>query len=125
MELICDDILSKKCHINLCPIPSIYRVTFVFGFFLNFSFNVDYKLQHLNAFIVKNKLISVDMFVCISVLQRLQHIFKNAFLRFDTLVRTFVNHARCSTLDYTADTSRAYVSEGHAQFTIVRFQIRT
>jgi hypothetical protein len=32
-ELISDDILSKRCHINLCPILNIYRVTFVFGFF--------------------------------------------------------------------------------------------
>jgi hypothetical protein len=30
-ELISDDILSKKCHINLGPIDNIYRVTFVFG----------------------------------------------------------------------------------------------
>jgi hypothetical protein len=52
MELISDDILSKKCHINLSPVPNIYRVTFVFGFFLNFSFNVNYKLHNLNASIV-------------------------------------------------------------------------
>jgi hypothetical protein len=51
-ELISDDILSEKCHINLSLILSIYRVTFVFGFFLNFSFNVNYKLHHLNAFTV-------------------------------------------------------------------------
>jgi hypothetical protein len=31
--LFSDDILSKKCHINLGPILNIYRVTFVFGFF--------------------------------------------------------------------------------------------
>jgi hypothetical protein len=31
MELISEDILSKKCHINLGPIFSIYRVTFVIG----------------------------------------------------------------------------------------------
>jgi hypothetical protein len=30
-ELISDDILSKKCHINLGSIHNIYRVTFVFG----------------------------------------------------------------------------------------------
>jgi hypothetical protein len=30
-ELISDDILSKKCHINLGPIQNTYRVTFVFG----------------------------------------------------------------------------------------------
>jgi hypothetical protein len=30
-ELISDDILSKKCNINLGPIHNIYRVTFVFG----------------------------------------------------------------------------------------------
>jgi hypothetical protein len=30
-ELISEDILSKKCHINLGPIPNIYRVTFVIG----------------------------------------------------------------------------------------------
>jgi hypothetical protein len=30
-ELISDDILSKKSHINLGPIHNIYRVTFVFG----------------------------------------------------------------------------------------------
>jgi hypothetical protein len=50
-ELISDDILSKKCHINLGPILNIYRVTFVFGFFLNLNFNVNYKLHNLNAFI--------------------------------------------------------------------------
>jgi hypothetical protein len=47
MELISENILSKKCHINLGPIPSIYRVTFVIGIFVNFNFN--YKI---NAFIV-------------------------------------------------------------------------
>jgi hypothetical protein len=52
MELISDDILSKKCHKNLGPILNIYRVTFVFGFFLNLNFNVNYKLHHLNAFSV-------------------------------------------------------------------------
>jgi hypothetical protein len=31
MELISEDILSKKCHIILGPILSIYRVTFVIG----------------------------------------------------------------------------------------------
>jgi hypothetical protein len=31
MELISEDILSKKCHINLGPILKIYRVTFVIG----------------------------------------------------------------------------------------------
>jgi hypothetical protein len=51
-ELISDDILSEKCHINLGPILNTYRVMFVFGFFLNFDFNVNYKLHHLNAFIV-------------------------------------------------------------------------
>jgi hypothetical protein len=50
-DLISDDILSKKCHINLGPILNIYRVMFIFRFFLNFSFNVNYRL-HLNAFIV-------------------------------------------------------------------------
>jgi hypothetical protein len=52
--LISDDILRKKCPINLGPIFSIYRVTFVFEFFLNFSFNTNYKLHNLkkNAFIV-------------------------------------------------------------------------
>jgi hypothetical protein len=50
-ELISDDILSKKCDINPGPILNIYRVTFVFGFFLNFHFNVNYKLHHLNTFI--------------------------------------------------------------------------
>jgi hypothetical protein len=30
-ELISDEILSKKCHINLSPIHNIYRITFVFG----------------------------------------------------------------------------------------------
>jgi hypothetical protein len=29
--LISEDILSKKCHINLGPILNIYRVTFVIG----------------------------------------------------------------------------------------------
>jgi hypothetical protein len=51
-ELISDDILSKMCRINLGPILSIYRVMFVFGFFLNFNFNVNYKLHNLNAFVV-------------------------------------------------------------------------
>jgi hypothetical protein len=51
-ELIYDEILNKKCHINLGSILNIYRVTFVFGLFLNSSFNVNYKLHHLNAFIV-------------------------------------------------------------------------
>jgi hypothetical protein len=51
-ELISDDILSKKCHINLCPILNTYRVTFIFGFFLHFNFNANYKLHHLNALIV-------------------------------------------------------------------------
>jgi hypothetical protein len=67
-KLISDDILSKRCHVNLGPILNIYRVTFVFGFFfLNFSFNDNYKLHHLNAFIVtkKNKLISVDFTVLV------------------------------------------------------------
>jgi hypothetical protein len=54
-ELISDDILSKKSHINLCPIFNIYRVTFVFGFFLNFNFNVNYKLHNLNAFTVTKR----------------------------------------------------------------------
>jgi hypothetical protein len=44
MELISEDILSKKCHINLGPILSIYRVTFVIGIFLNFNFNFNYKI---------------------------------------------------------------------------------
>jgi hypothetical protein len=39
MELISEDILSKKCHIHLGPILNIYRVTFVIGIFLNFNFN--------------------------------------------------------------------------------------
>jgi hypothetical protein len=30
-ELISDDILSRKCHVNLGPIHSIYRSAFVFG----------------------------------------------------------------------------------------------
>jgi hypothetical protein len=96
IELISDDILSKKCHINLGPILNIYSYI-RFWFFLNFNFNVNYKLHNLNAFIVaKKKLISVDLIVCSSILQRLQHIFKNASLRFDTLVHTFVNCACCS-----------------------------
>jgi hypothetical protein len=52
MELISEDILSKKCHIILGPILNIYRVTFVIGIFLNFNFNFNYKITHLNAFIV-------------------------------------------------------------------------
>jgi hypothetical protein len=44
MEFISEDILSKKCHINLGPILSIYRVTFVIGIFLNFYFNFNYKI---------------------------------------------------------------------------------
>jgi hypothetical protein len=55
MELITDNIFSKKCLINMCPILNIYRVTFIFGLFLNFDFNVNYKLHHLNAFIVTKK----------------------------------------------------------------------
>jgi hypothetical protein len=55
-ELISDDILSKECHINLGPILDIYRITFVFGFFLNFRFNVNYKLHNLNAFIVMKQI---------------------------------------------------------------------
>jgi hypothetical protein len=47
-EVISDDNLSKKCHINLGSILSIYRVTFVFGFFLNFHFNVNYKMHLLS-----------------------------------------------------------------------------
>jgi hypothetical protein len=31
MELFSEEILSKKCHINLGPILNIYRVTFVIG----------------------------------------------------------------------------------------------
>jgi hypothetical protein len=31
VELISEDILSKKYHINLGPILNIYRVTFVIG----------------------------------------------------------------------------------------------
>jgi hypothetical protein len=37
-ELISDDILSKKCHINLAPLLNIYRVIFIFGFFSKFRF---------------------------------------------------------------------------------------
>jgi hypothetical protein len=44
MELVSEDILSKKCHINLGPILNIYRDTFVIGIFLNFNFNFDYKI---------------------------------------------------------------------------------
>jgi hypothetical protein len=44
MELISEDILSKKCHINLGPILNIYRVTFVIGISLNFNFNFNYKI---------------------------------------------------------------------------------
>jgi hypothetical protein len=31
MELISEDILNKKCHINLGPILIVYRVTFIIG----------------------------------------------------------------------------------------------
>jgi hypothetical protein len=44
MELISEDILSKKCHINPGPIHNIYRVTLVIGFFFNFNFNFKYKI---------------------------------------------------------------------------------
>jgi hypothetical protein len=44
MELISEDILSNKCHINLGHILNIYRVTFVIGIFLNFNFNFNYKI---------------------------------------------------------------------------------
>jgi hypothetical protein len=43
-ELISEDILSKKCHINVGPILNIYRVTFVIGIFLNFNFDCNYKI---------------------------------------------------------------------------------
>jgi hypothetical protein len=36
MELVSEDILSKKCHINLGPILNIYRVTFVIAIFSKF-----------------------------------------------------------------------------------------
>jgi hypothetical protein len=35
MELISEDILSKKCHISLGPILNIYRVTLVRAAALN------------------------------------------------------------------------------------------
>jgi hypothetical protein len=39
MELISEDVLSKKCHINLRPVLNIYRVTtFVIGMFSEFQF---------------------------------------------------------------------------------------
>jgi hypothetical protein len=96
IELISEDILSKKCHINRDPILNIYRVMFVIGIFLHFNFN--YKItSSLCIYCHKNKLISVDLIFCSSILQRLQHIFKTASLRVDTLVRMFVNRARCST----------------------------
>jgi hypothetical protein len=44
MELMSEDILSKKCHINLGPMLNSYRVTFVIGIFLNFNFNFNYKI---------------------------------------------------------------------------------
>jgi hypothetical protein len=44
MELISEDILSKKCHINLGPILNIYRGMFVIRIFLNFNFNFNYKI---------------------------------------------------------------------------------
>jgi hypothetical protein len=44
MELISEDILSKKCYIKLGPILNIYRVTFVIVIFLNFNFNFNYKM---------------------------------------------------------------------------------
>jgi hypothetical protein len=44
MELIAEDILNKKFHINVSPILNIYRVTFVIGIFLNFNFNFNYKI---------------------------------------------------------------------------------
>jgi hypothetical protein len=50
-------------------------------------------LMHLLS---QNISISVGLIVCGSVFFRLQHIFKNAYLRFDTLLRKFVNRARCS-----------------------------
>jgi hypothetical protein len=40
MELISEDILSKKCHLNLGPILNIYRDTFVIGIFLNFNYKI-------------------------------------------------------------------------------------
>jgi hypothetical protein len=86
-----------KSVINLGPILKIYRVTFVIGIFLNFTFNFNYKItSSLCIYCHKNILISVDLFFC-TILQRLQHIFKNTSLHFNTFVRTFVNRARCST----------------------------
>jgi hypothetical protein len=40
-ELICDDILSKKCHINLGPVLKFTELCSYLDFFLNFNFNVD------------------------------------------------------------------------------------
>jgi hypothetical protein len=45
MELISEDILSKKCHINLGPILNIYRVTFLIDFFLHFNFNYNFNYK--------------------------------------------------------------------------------
>jgi hypothetical protein len=44
MELISEDILSKKYHINLGSILNIYRVTLVIGIFQNFNFSFNYKI---------------------------------------------------------------------------------
>jgi hypothetical protein len=44
MELISEDILSKKCHINLGHILNIYRAMFVIGIFLDINFNFNYKI---------------------------------------------------------------------------------
>jgi hypothetical protein len=46
MELISEDILSKKCHINLGPILNIYRDTLVIGIFLNFNFNFNFNYKN-------------------------------------------------------------------------------
>jgi hypothetical protein len=56
MELISEDILSKKCHINLGPILNIYRVTFVIGIFLNFNFN--YKIYIILMHLLSQKQIN-------------------------------------------------------------------
>jgi hypothetical protein len=64
MGLISDDVLSKKCHVNLGPILNIYRFTFIFGFFLNFIFNVtrNYRSHEPNAFIFtkRNEFLWID-----------------------------------------------------------------
>jgi hypothetical protein len=66
MELISKDILSKKCHINLGPILSIYRVTFVIGIFRNFNFS--YSPTYISFFALVTERLGIRFFMMLYVL---------------------------------------------------------